>query len=58
MTLIHIDFFPNTYWIEWRYDGNLLASCGADKVIKIFDKREGKVVKNFHSVHRGRVFCN
>ena len=33
--------------------GNLLASCGNAKDIKIFDKRESKIIKTFDGVHSG-----
>ncbi len=41
-----------TYWIDvCQSNGNLLASGGQDKAIKIFDKREPKIVKTFEAVH-------
>ena len=37
-----------TYWIDvCQNDGNLLVSCGTDTSIKIFDKRESKIIKTF-----------
>ena len=40
-----------TYWIDCHKDGNLLAPGGYDNAIKIFDRREGKTVKelNLHA---------
>ncbi len=35
-------------------NGNLLASGGHDKHIKIFDKREPKIVKTFEGDHSGK----
>ena len=29
--------------VSWQSDGNILASCGADNVIKIWDFRSGEV---------------
>ena len=44
-----------TLWIDvYQNDGNLLASGGTDKNIKIFDKRESKVIKTFDGVHAGK----
>ncbi len=46
-----------TYWIDvCQSNGNLLASGGDDKVIKIFDKRESKVVKTFEGMHSSKEF--
>ncbi len=45
-------------WTNWidvcQSNGNLLASGGGDKVIKIFDKRESKIVKTFEGIHSGK----
>jgi WD40 repeat protein len=41
-----------TYWIDVsQSNGNLLVSGGDDTIIKIFDKRESKIVKTFEGVH-------
>jgi WD40 repeat protein len=37
-------------------NANLLASSGWDNEIKIFDKRESKIVKTFEGVHSGKEF--
>ncbi len=51
MNLI-IDF---TFWIDvCQSNGNLLASGGQDGIIKIFDKRESKIVKTFEGVHSSK----
>ena len=36
-------------------DGNLLASGGDDQNIKIFDKRESRVVINFDAIHSSKI---
>ena len=47
-----IDF---TYWIDvCQSDGNLLASGGEDRNIKICDKRESKIVRTFDKIHGGK----
>jgi WD40 repeat protein len=44
-------------WIDvCQSNGNLLASGGDDKAIKIFDKRESKIVKTFQGIHSGKEF--
>ena len=44
-----------TYWIDvCQNDGNLLVSSGWDKNIKIFDKRESKIIKTFDDVHSSK----
>ena len=46
-----------TLWIDvCQNDGNLLVSGGGDKDIKIFDKRESKIIKTFDNVHSGKNF--
>ncbi len=46
-----------TYSIDvFQSNGNLLASGGSDKAIKIFDKRESKIVKTFEGIHSGKEF--
>lgn len=48
-----------TYWIDTcQSDSNLLASCGQNKALMIFDKREAKIVKAFEDVHSGQIFQN
>jgi WD40 repeat protein len=49
-------------WIDvCQSNGNLLVSGGWDKIIKIFDKRESKIVKTFEGVHSSKelhpIFC-
>ncbi len=44
-----------TVWIDvCQSNGNLLASGGTEQIIKIFDKRESKIVKTFEVVHSGK----
>ena len=33
-----------------------MASGGTDKNVKIFDKRESKIVKTFKGIHRGNIY--
>ena len=41
-----------TFWIDiCQNNGNLLAACGMDMEIKIFDKRESKIIKTFVGAH-------
>ena len=45
-----------TYWIDvCQSNENLLAFGGQDKIVKIFDKRESKIVKTFDSIHTGKI---
>ena len=37
-------------------NGNLLVSCGSERTVKIFDKRESKVVKSFRGIHDLKIF--
>mgnify|MGYP000914691206 FL=1 len=49
--------FNSTRWIDvCPINGNLLAAAGTDGKVKIFDKRELKVVKVFDEVHKGKKF--
>jgi hypothetical protein len=44
-----------TYWIDvCQSNANLLASGGNEKAIKIFDKRESKIIKTFEYVYLGK----
>ena len=44
----------NTFWIDvCQSDGNLLASGGGDENIKIYDRRESKIVRIFDDIHSG-----
>jgi len=46
-----------TFWIDvCQSNANLLASGGSDKAIRIFDKREPKIVRNFNNIHSGKEF--
>lgn len=44
-----------TFWIDVNpINGNLIATCGTDKNIKIYDRRESKIVKTFQESHTGK----
>ena len=46
-----------TRWIDvCQSNGNLLASGGGDMTVKIFDKREAKIVQTFDGIHKGSIF--
>lgn len=46
--------FKATLWIDvCPNNGNLLASGGDDRNIKIFDKRVSTIVKTFDHIHSG-----
>lgn len=41
-----------TWWIDvCQSNENLLASGGKDKNVKVFDKRESKIVQTFDGIH-------
>lgn len=45
-----------TIWIDvCQVDGNLLASCGQDEHVKVFDRRESRIVKIFQNIHTGKT---
>lgn len=37
-------------------NGNLLASAGWDKKVKMFDKRESNIVRTFDDIHKSNIF--
>lgn len=37
-------------------DGNLISSGGADKRVKIYDRRESKIVKTFAEIELSKKF--
>ena len=44
-------------WIDCNpTNGNLLASCGSGQNIKIFDRRESRIVKVFGDLHEGKYY--
>ena len=44
-----------TLWIDvCQSDGNMLASGGTDGILKIFDKRESKIVQTY-SIHTSNI---
>ena len=46
-----------TRWIDvCQSNGNLLASGGGNMAVKIFDKREAKIVQTFDGIHKGSIF--
>ena len=45
-----------TYWIDvCPTDSNLLVSGGTDKNIKIYDRRESKIVKTIDDIHSRKI---
>ena len=36
-------------------DGNLVASGGFDHIIKVYDRRDSKIVRNFDTVNTGEI---
>ena len=46
-----------TAWVDvYQINGSLLATGGTEKNVKIFDKRESKIVKTFDDIHKGNNF--
>ena len=42
----------HTYWIDVCHsNGNLLVSGGQDKDVKVFDKRESRIVQTIGDIH-------
>ena len=35
----------------------MLAAGGQDKKVKIFDKRESKIVQTFDGIHTRNIYC-
>ena len=49
-------FVASTIWIDiCQSNGNLLATGGGDQNVKIFDKRESKIVKTFDGIHSSKI---
>ena len=52
----HSSLLDWAYWIDvCQSDGNLLAASGADKRVRIFDKRESKIVQTFDGIHTSNL---
>ena len=52
----HLLLLDWTNWIDvCQSNGNLLAAGGDDKNVKIFDKRESKIVRTFYGIHRSNI---
>ena len=50
-------FVEYTCWIDvCQSNGNLLASGGDDMNVKIFGKRESKIVRTLDGIHTGNIF--
>ena len=53
---LYIILIEPTTWIDvCQSNGNLLVSGGYDKQMKIFYKRESKIVQTFDSIHTGSI---
>ena len=53
--LIFVPYIAIVYWIDVsQRDGNLLAAVD-DKDLKIFDKRESKIVKTIDGIHESKI---
>lgn len=51
----HIDIVC-TFWIDvCKNNGKLLASGGTDADIKIYDRRENKIVRTFDNIHTSKT---
>ena len=49
-------FIAYTLWIDvCPTNANLLASCGYDHSIKIFDRRESKIIKTIDRIHQSKI---
>ena len=54
----HSYLLDDTFWIDvCQSNGNLLAASGKDEKVKIFDKRESKIVQTFDGIHICNIFC-
>jgi hypothetical protein len=54
LSVINRNCSDTTIWIDvCQANGNLLASCGQDEQIKVFDRRESRIVKRFQDIHAG-----
>ena len=45
----------NTYSIDCRNDGNLIAAVGDDKKVRIYDHREGRIVNTLEKLRTGEL---
>ena len=46
-----------TQWIDvCQSNGNMLVTGGRDENVKIFDKRESKIVQTFDGIHTRNIF--
>ena len=41
--------------MEWRYDGNLIALGDGGKKPKIYDSREGRVIKTYEKEFESKI---
>ena len=56
-SLMNFCVLDDTMWIDVCHsNGNLLASGGSDDKVKIFDKRESKIVQTFDNIHKSNIF--
>ena len=52
-------FIAFAHWIDvCPNNENLLAAGGTSESIKIFDKRESKIIKTYENTHSGQILCS
>ena len=58
LTLL-IKIIGTTNWIDvCPTDANLLASGGTDKIVKVYDQRESKILEIYKGIELGKIDLN